>query len=69
MYSVLTFLMKYMFIGFLLVHVCKTALVHFHLLLELELFPFDMESSVARCVAGQLPGIELLNFFGHQYQT
>ena len=47
---------------------CKTALVHFHLQLEHELFLFDIISTVAECVARQIPGIELLNSFGHQCQ-
>ena len=56
------------YMAFLLINVCKTALLHFHLQLKLELFPFDTISNVAGCVAGQIPGIELLNSFGHQYQ-
>ena len=47
---------------------CKTTLVYFHIQLELEVFPFDIISNVAGCVAGQILGIDLLNFFDHQYQ-
>ena len=50
----------------LLLNMCKTTLVYFHPQLELELFSFDI-SNVAGCVDGQILGIELLNFFGHQY--
>ena len=46
----------------------KTALAYFHLQLGLELSTFDLISNVVGCVAGQIPGIELLNSFGHQYQ-
>ena len=52
----------------LLLIMCKTALVHFHLKLELELFLFVIISNVAWCVAEQIPGIRLLNSSGHQYQ-
>ena len=45
-----------------------TALVHFHLQLELELFPFDIILSAAGYAGGEILGIGLLNFFGHQYQ-
>ena len=74
MYSVLAFSMKYMFLNSvlcmasLLLNMYKTALVNFHLQLGLELFPFDIISNVAVCAAGQIPGIELLNFFDQQYQ-
>ena len=44
------------------------ALVYFHLQLELEMSPFDIISNVAGCMAEQIPGIELLNFFDHQCQ-
>ena len=65
--------MKYMFLNLvlymasLLVNMYRIALVHFHLKLELELFTFGTISGVAGYVAGQILGIELLNFFGHQY--
>ena len=49
-------------------NMCKTTLVHFHLQLELRLFPFDIISNVAGCLDGQILGIELSNFFGHQCQ-
>ena len=66
--------MKCMFLNLMLCMVslhlnkCKTVLIHFCLQLELELFPFDSISNVVGCVAGQTLGIELLDFFGHQYQ-
>ena len=62
------FLNSVLYIVSLLLNMCKTALVYFHLQFELELSPFDTISNVARCVAGQIPGTELLNFFDHQYQ-
>ena len=66
--------MKYMFLSSvlymlsLLLNMCKTALVYFHLQLELELSPFNIISNVAGCVAGQILEIELLNFFDNEYQ-
>ena len=46
----------------------KTELVYFHLQLELELSPFDIMSNATGCIIEQIPGIELLDFFGHQCQ-
>ena len=66
--------MKCMFLNLMLCMVslplnkCKTVLIYFHLQLKLELFPFDIILNVAGCVAEQIPGIELLISFGHQYQ-
>ena len=63
--------MKYMFLNSvlyivsLLLNMCKIALVYFHLQLELELSPFDIISNAAGCMDVKIPGIELLNFFGH----
>ena len=52
----------------LLLNMCKIALVYFHLQLELEIYPFNIISNVAGCVAEQIQEIKLLNFFDHQCQ-
>ena len=43
-----------LFMASSLVNMYRTALVHFDLLLELELFPFDIILDVAGCVAEQI---------------
>ena len=74
MYLILAFSKIYMFLNSVLcraslpVSVYLTALVHFHLQLELELFPFDTMSGVVGYAGGQTLGIQLFNFFGHQYE-
>ena len=62
------FLNLMLYMASLLVNMYRTAFVHFHLQLELELFPFGTISDVAGYAGGQILEIELLNFFGYQYQ-
>ena len=50
------------------VNMIMTALVHFHLCLEQELFPFDIIPGIVVYVGEQIAGIGLLSFFGHQCQ-
>ena len=62
------FLNVVLYMASLFVNMYRTALVYFHLQLELELSPFDTISDVAGYVGGQILEIELLNFFDYQYQ-
>ena len=58
------FLKKYMFLSLglcrasLPVNMCMTVLIHFHLQLGLELFPFDIILNAAGYAGEQTPGIE-----------